>query len=84
MIKKKFNVYTITADKVSVIDNKTVIETLPTVTTTKKVTDKNAEKVYRQETGTTDRIFITSISADCVVYEMDNETFMKCAKAIEV
>lgn len=84
MIKKKFNVYTITADKVSVIDNKTVIETLQTVTTTKKVTDKNAEKVYRQETGTTDRIFITSISADCVVYEMNNETFMKYAKAVEI
>lgn len=84
MIKKKINVYTITADKVSVIDNKTVIETLPTVTITKKVTDKNAEKVYRQETGTTDRIFITSISADCVSYEMDDETFMKYAKAVEV
>lgn len=84
MIKKKFNVYTITADKVSVIDNKTVSETLPVVTTTKKVTDKNAEKIYRQETGTIDRIFITSISADCVVYEMDTETFMKYAKAIEV
>lgn len=84
MIKKKFNVFTITADKVSVIDNKTVIETLQTVTTTKKVTDKNAEKVYRQETGTTDRIFITSVSADSVIYEMDNETFMKYAKAIEV
>lgn len=84
MIKKKFNVFTITADKVSVIDNKTVIETLPTVTTTKKVTDKNAEKVYRQETGTTDRIFITSVSADIVIYEMDNETFMKYGKAIEV
>lgn len=84
MIKKKINVYTITADKVSVIDNKTVIETLQTVTTTKKVTDKNAEKVYRQETGTTDRIFITSVSADSVIYEMDNETFMKYAKAIEV
>ena len=84
MIKKKINVYTITADKVSVIDNKTVIETLQTVTTTKKVTDKNAEKVYRQETGTTDGIFITSVSADSVIYEMDNETFMKYAKAIEI
>lgn len=84
MIKKKINVYTITADKVSVIDNKTVIETLQTVTTTNKVTDKNAEKVYRNATGEQGRIFITSICTDTVIYEMDTETFLKYAKAIEV
>lgn len=85
MIKKNITVTTITADSVNVDNGQCVIQHLDTVTTTKKVTEKNAAKIYRAETGYSgNNIYITSIKADVVRYEMDVETFMKYAKAIEI
>ena len=85
MIKKVITVTTITADSVNVDNGQTVVNHLDTVTTTKKVTEKNAAKIYRAETGYTGaNIYITSISTNAVRYEMDVDTFMKYAKAIEI
>ena len=85
MIKKNIAVTTITADSVNVDNGKCVIQHLDTETTTKKVTEKNAAKIYRAETGYSGaNIYITSIKTDVVRYEMDVETFMKYAKAIEI
>ena len=85
MIKKNITVTTITADSVNVDNGQCVIQHLDTVTTTKKVTEKNAAKIYRVETGYSGaNIYITSIKTDVVRYEMDVETFMKYAKAIEI
>lgn len=85
MIKKNITVTTITADSVNVDNGHCVINHLETVTTTKKVTEKNAAKIYRAETGFSGaNIYITSISTNVVRYEMDDETFMKYAKALEI
>lgn len=85
MIKKNITVATITADSVNVDNGHCVIQHLDTVTTTKKVTEKNAAKIYRAETGYSGaNILITSVKTDVVRYEMDVETFMKYAKAIEI
>lgn len=84
-IKKNVTVTTITADGVKVVDNKTVIETLPTATTTAHVTDNNAEKVYRAiYPDINARVFITSVTTSTVCYEMDIDTFISHANAIEV
>ena len=84
-IKKNVTVTTITADGVKVVDNKTIIETLPTATTTAHVTDKNAEKIYRAiYPDINARVFITSVTTSTVCYEMDIDTFISHAKAIEV
>ena len=85
MIKKNITVTTITADSLNVDNGQCVVNHLDTVTTTKKVTEKNAAKIYRAETGYSGaNIYITSIKTDVVRYEMDTETFMKYAKAVEV
>lgn len=84
-IKKNVTITTITADAIKVVDNKTVVETLPTATTTAHVTDKNAEKIYRAiYPDINARVFITSISTSTVCYEMDIDVFISNAKAIEV
>lgn len=84
-IKKNVTVTTITADGVKVVNNKTVVETLPVATTTARVTDKNAEKIYRALNPDINcRVFITSVTTSTVCYEMDIETFISNAKAIEV
>lgn len=85
MIRKNFKVTTITADSVNVNNGQTVINHLKTVTTTRKVTEKNAAKIYRAETGYSGgNIYITSIKTDIVRYEMDEETFTKYAHAVEI
>lgn len=85
IIKKNIAITTITADSVNVDNGQCDIQHLDTVTTTKKVTEKNAAKIYRAETGYSGaNIYITSIKTDVVRYEMDVETFMKYAKAIEI
>lgn len=84
-IKKNVTVTTITADGIKVCDNKTVVESLPVATTTAHVTDKNAEKIYRAiYPDINARVVITSVSTSIVRYEMDIDTFISNAKAVEV
>lgn len=85
MIKKNIKITTITADCVNVDNGQTFINHLETVTTTRKVTEKNAAKIYCAKTGYSGaNIYITSTKTDTVRYEMDEDTFMKYAKAVEV
>lgn len=85
MIRRNIAVTTINADSVNVDNGKCIVNHLDTVTTTKKVTAKNAAKIYRAETGYSGaNIYITSIVTDIERYEMDVETFIKYAHIVEI
>ena len=84
MIKKNIKVTTIVSTTVDVENAETVVKNLDTVTTTKKVTEKNAAKIVRAALDFNGSVFINSIKTDIVRYEMDDDTFMKYAKAVEV
>lgn len=85
-IKKKIKHTTITANEITVNENgECVITALPPVTTLKRVTEKNARKIYTAATKIDkSRTFIvTSFAADTVEYEMSIDDFMRYAKAVE-
>ena len=84
MIKKNIKTTTITAKSIDVINGEIVVNDLPPVVTTRKVTDKNAEKIFRKESGVMSEIKITDYKTDVLCYEMDIETFMKYATIIEM
>ena len=84
MIKKNIKTTTITAKSIDVINGEIIVNDLPPVVTTRKVTDKNAEKIFRKESGVMSEIKITDYKTDVLCYEMDIETFMKHATIIEM
>lgn len=85
MIKKKFNVTTITAQAVEVVDGATVVIDLPTVTTFAKVNEKNVAKRYREKNNNfSGQLFVTSFKNESVAFEMSEDDFMKYATATEV
>lgn len=85
MIKKKFNVTTITAQAVEVVDGATVVIDLPTVTTFSKVNEKNVAKRYIEKNNNFNgQLFVTSFKKETVAFEMSEEDFMKYATATEV
>lgn len=85
MIKKKFNVTTITAQAVEVVDGAIITTELPTVTTFAKVTEKNKVKRYVEKNNNfSGQLFVTSFKNESVAFEMTEEDFMKYATATEV
>lgn len=84
MIKKKFNVTTITAQSVEVVDGATVVTDLPTVTTFAKVNEKNVAKRYREKNNNfSGQLLVTSFKNETVIFEMSEDDFMKYGTAIE-
>jgi hypothetical protein len=85
MIKKKFNVTTITAQSVEVVDGAVITTELPTVTTFAKVTEKNKVKCYVEKNNNfSGQLFVTSFKNETVAFEMSEDDFMKYATATEV
>lgn len=85
MIKKKFNVTTITAQSVEVVDGAVVTIELPTVTTFANVNEKNKVKRYVEKNDNFNgQLFVTSFKKETVVFEMSEDDFMKYATATEV
>jgi hypothetical protein len=85
MIKKKFNVTTITAQSVEVVDGAVVTTELPTVTTFANVNEKNKVKRYVEKNDNFNgQLFVTSFKKETVVFEMSEEDFMKYATSTEV
>lgn len=84
MIKKKFNVTTITAQSVEIVDGAVVTTELPTVTTFSKVNEKNKVKRYVEKNNNfSGQLFVTSFKNETVVFEMSDDDFMKYGTAIE-
>lgn len=83
MIKKSVKITTITASSISVDNGTVIVKDLQPVITTKKVTDKNAAKIYRNESGVTCDIKVTSYKTEVIEYTMDIETFIKYATVTE-
>lgn len=85
MIKKKFNVTTITAQSVEVVDGAVIATELPTVTTFANVNEKNKVKRYVEKNDNfSGQLFVTSFKKETVAFEMSEEDFMKYATATEV
>lgn len=83
MIKKSVKITTITASSINVVNGAIVVNDLKPVITTKKVTDKNAAKIYRNELGVTCDFKVTSYKTEVIEYIMDIETFIKYATVTE-
>lgn len=83
MIKKSVKITTITASSIEVDNGNVIVKDLPPIVTTKKVTDKNAAKIYRNESGTTSDFKVTSYKTEVIEYSMDIETFIKYATVTE-
>lgn len=83
MITKTIKTTTITASKIEVENGVVTVTDLPPVVTTKNVTEKNATKIYRNESNCTCDIKVTSVKTENIKYTMDVETFMKYATISE-
>lgn len=84
MIKKKFNVTTITAQSVEVVDGAVITTELPTVTTFSNVNEKNVAKRYIEKNNNfSGQLFVTSFKKETVIFEMSEDDFMKYGTATE-
>lgn len=83
MIKKRMRITTITA-KAFTWENGTRVEhELPTVTTLDSVNEKNAAKRYLAKNNDFEGdILVTGFATDEVIFEMDDDTFMKYATRV--
>lgn len=71
------------ACRLTMVDGKPEVETLPVLTISGKATAKDAEKELRKVYGKTAPVTVTDIKVSEDTYEISVEDFMKYAKKIE-